>query len=109
MSLQLNVRRLVAVYSIPVVPPVDSRAVAPHFERWAVGASHAGWMIGWRDAVDPQRPGRPTVDTYCYASLEPDFLLDPLEQLYWRTDLLQMTRHFMLEAHRAQVGLRLPD
>ncbi|WP_257792300.1 hypothetical protein [Azospirillum humicireducens] len=27
--------------------------IAPHFERWAIGAGHAGWTIGWRDGVDP--------------------------------------------------------
>lgn len=108
MSLQCNVRRLVAVYSVPVTPPLNSSAIAPHFERWSIGASHAGWLIGWRDAVDPDRPGLHTVDTYCYAALEPDFLTNGLAQLYWRTDVLQMTRYFMLEAHRAQVMLRHP-
>jgi len=108
MSLQCNVRRLVAVYSVPVVPPVDSNAVAPQFERWAIGARHAGWQIGWRDSIDPGRPEGATVDTYCYAAVEPDFLVNDLARLYWRPDLVQMTRYFMLEARRAGLRLRRP-
>ncbi|WP_207478049.1 hypothetical protein [Arenibaculum pallidiluteum] len=104
MSVQCNVRRLVAVYSIPAGPPLDARAVSPHFERWAIGAGHAGWLIGWHDGRDPGGAG-PRVDAYCYAAVEPDFLANDLHKLYWRTDLVQMTRHFMLAA--AYAGLRL--
>ncbi|WP_158043553.1 hypothetical protein [Skermanella pratensis] len=105
MKMQLNVRRFVVVYSIPVVKPIGSTTVAPHFERWATGAGHAGWMIGWRDAASPTDPDQHWVETYCYASLEPDFLVNDLHKLYWRTDTLQMTRYFMLEAIRANVPL----
>ncbi|MGQ9367111.1 hypothetical protein [Azospirillum sp. A39] len=105
MSLQLNVRRFVALYQVPSSGPVDSQTLAPHFERWAIGAGHAGWMIGWRDGLDPWRRDRRVVETYCYASLPADFLDDPLEQLYWRTDIVQMTRAFLLEARR--LGIRL--
>ncbi|HEY0837680.1 MAG TPA: hypothetical protein VGE72_27440 [Azospirillum sp.] len=105
MSLQLNVRRFVAVYRVPVEDPVDSHTMAPRFERWAIGAGHAGWMIGWRDGSDPWRPERRVVETYCYAMLPADFLDDPLEQLYWRTDIVQMSRAFMLESRR--MGIRL--
>lgn len=108
MRLQLNVRRFVVVYAVPVEEPVDARTVAPHFERWQIGATHAGWLIGWRDAVEPGRRDLRSVECYAYASLEPDFLSNPLHQLYWRTDLVQMTRAFMLEAHRAKVPLTLP-
>jgi hypothetical protein len=45
------------------------------------------------------------VETYCYATMEPDFLVNDLHKLYWRTDILQMTRYFMLEAIRANVPL----
>ena len=105
MTVQLNVRRFVVVYSIPVVKPIGSSTVAPHFERWATGAQHAGWMIGWRDAASPTEPDQNWVETYCYANLEPDFLVNDLHKLYWRTDTLQMTRYFMLEAIRAGVPL----
>ncbi|WP_029007976.1 hypothetical protein [Azospirillum halopraeferens] len=105
MSLQLNVRRFVALYQVPAAGPVDGQTLASHFERWAIGAGHAGWMIGWRDGLDPWRRDRRVVETYCYASLPPDFLDDPLEQLYWRTDIVQMTRAFMLEARRLGVAL----
>jgi len=109
MSLQLNVRRFVAVYRVPVEPPIDSNTMAPRFERWAIGAGHAGWMIGWRDGTDPWEPAARMVETYCYAMLPADFLDDPLEQLYWRTDIVQMTRAFMLEAKRMGVRLAAED
>lgn len=105
MRLQLNVRRFVAIYQVPVKEPIDSNTIAPHFERWAIGAGHAGWMIGWRDGTDPWATDRKVVETYCYAMLPEDFLDDPLAQLYWRTDLVQMTRAFMLEARRMGIGL----
>lgn len=108
MRLQLNVRRFVAIYQVPVTDPVDSATIAPHFERWAIGAGHAGWLIGWRDGTDPWNSDRRVVETYCYASLPEDFLDNPLEQLYWRTDLLQMTRAFMLEARRMGIRLSAP-
>lgn len=108
LRVQLNVRRFVLVYSIPVAEPVDANAVAPHFERWQIGAGHAGWLIGWRDAVEPNRRDIRSVECYAYAMLEPDFLTDDLQKLYWRTDIVQMTRAFMLEAHRAQVPLARP-
>lgn len=109
MRLQLNVRRFVAIYQVPVTDPIDSNTIAPHFERWAIGAGHAGWLTGWRDGVDPWAPDRRVVETYCYAMLPEDFLDDPLGQLYWRTDLLQMTRAFMLEARRMGIRLSAPD
>ncbi|PWC42799.1 hypothetical protein [Azospirillum sp. TSO22-1] len=105
MSLQLNVRRFVALYRVPVEDPIGADTMAPRFERWAIGAGHAGWMIGWRDGADPWKPEDKVVETYCYAMLPEDFLDDPLEQLYWRTDLVQMTRAFMVEARR--MGIRL--
>jgi hypothetical protein len=108
MRLQLNVRRFVVVYTIPVLAPVDSTTIAPHFERWQIGAGHAGWLIGWRDAVEPHRHDLRSVECYAYAMLVEDFLSNQLQQLYWRTDIVQMTRAFMLEAHRAQVPLARP-
>jgi hypothetical protein len=96
MTVQLNVRRFVVVYSVPVTLPIGSSTIAPHFERWATGAQHAGWMIGWRDTAAPREPDQHWVETYCYANLEPDFLVNDLHKLYWRTDILQMTRYFML-------------
>jgi hypothetical protein len=104
MQIQLNVRRFVVIYRIPAHDLVDAQTMAPKFEIWQRGATHAGWMFGWRDAVPPGRNQR-YVETYCYATLPPDFLLNEPEQLFWRTDIVQMTRAFMLEAHRCQVSL----
>lgn len=105
MSLQLNVWRFVIVYSLPAGDLVDVTGVAPRFARWQTGAAHAGWTIGWRDAVDPWQHDRRLVETYCYAMLPREFLVDPMAQLYWRTDIVQMTRSFMLEAKRGGVRL----
>lgn len=117
MRLQLNVRRFVVVYQVPADAPggdlaatrIDSDTVAGHFERWAIGARHAGWQIGWRDGTDPWRPDRRAVETYCYAMLAEDFLDNPLEQLYWRTDIVQMTRAFMLDSRRMGIRLEAPE
>jgi len=105
MVLQLNVWRFVIVYSLPAGDLVDVTGVAPRFSRWQTGAGHAGWAIGWRDAVDPWHHDQRLVETYCYAMLPRNFLVDPMAQLYWRTDIVQMTRSFMLEAKRGAVRL----
>ncbi|HYE48355.1 MAG TPA: hypothetical protein VEB20_02110 [Azospirillaceae bacterium] len=105
MRLQLNVWRFVIVYSVPARDLVDVTGISPRFERWERGAVHAGWTVGWRDAVDPWDHGKAMVETYCYAMLPRDFLVDPMAQLYWRTDIVQMTRAFFLEARRGGVPL----
>lgn len=105
MRLQLNVWRFVIVYSIPAGGLVDVTGVAPRFARWERGAVHAGWTVGWRDATAVDAPAQRLVETYCYAMLDRDFLVDPMAQLYWRTDIVQMTRGFMLEARRGAVPL----
>ncbi len=105
MRLQLNVWRFVIVYTVPGGDLVDVTGVAPRFERWERGAAHAGWTVGWRDAVDPWDHQHRLVETYCYAMLGRDFLVDPMAQLYWRTDIVQMTRGFILEARRGGVRL----
>lgn len=105
LRLQLNVWRFVIVYTVPAGPLVDVTGVAPRFERWQRGAAHAGWTIGWRDAVDPWDHDSRLVETYGYAMLGRDFLVDPMAQLYWRTDIVQMTRGFIMEAKREGVRL----
>ena len=42
--------------------------------------------------------GRRYVETYCYAFAGSNFLEDEPQQLYWRTDIVQMTRYYMIEA-----------
>jgi hypothetical protein len=105
MQLQLNVWRLVVVYSVPASPALDALTLAARLERWRLGAEHAGWTIGWREAASPQEAGQRFVETYCYAAAAPDFLENALQQLYWRTDIVQMTRYFMLEARRCAIAL----
>ena len=102
MQLQLNVHRLVVVYRVPAL---DANTLAVRLERWRLGAEHAGWRFGWRDAPVAGDPGRRYVETYCYAFAGRDFLEDEAQQLYWRTDIVQMTRYFMIEA--ALAGIRL--
>lgn len=105
MQLQLNVHRLVVVYRVPAVEALDSGTLSVRLERWRIGAEHAGWKFGWRDAPLPDDPARRYVETYCYAFAAADFLEDEPQQLYWRTDIAQMTRYYMLEA--ARCGIRL--
>ena len=105
MQLQLNVWRLVVVYRIPASKALDAAGLQPRLERWQRGAEHAGWVVGWRDALDPATAGQRFVETYCYATAERDFLTNDLQQLYWRTDIVQMTRYFILETQRCGVQL----
>ena len=105
MQLQLNVHRLVVVYRVPALGALDANTLAVHLERWRIGAEHAGWKFGWRDAPITGDPGRRYVETYCYAFAAADFLENEPEQLYWRTDIVQMTRYFIIEA--ARCGVRL--
>ncbi|HEX3954020.1 MAG TPA: hypothetical protein VHW90_10640 [Stellaceae bacterium] len=105
MQLQLNVHRLVVVYRVPAIDALDASSLAVHLDRWRIGAEHAGWKFGWRDAPLAGDAGRRWVETYCYAFAATDFLENEPDQLYWRTDIVQMTRYYMLEA--ARCGLRL--
>ena len=106
MQLQLNVHRLVVVYRVPALDALDAGTLAVHLERWRIGAEHAGWKFGWRDApLAGDRLGRRWVETYCYAFAADDFLENDPQQLYWRTDIVQMTRYFMIEAARCGVHL----
>jgi hypothetical protein len=105
MQLQLNVHRLVVVYRVPALDTLDASTLAVRLERWRIGAEHAGWKFGWRDAPIMCDPGRRYVETYCYAFAGADFLEDPAQQLYWRNDIVQMTRYYMIEAARS--GIRL--
>jgi hypothetical protein len=105
MQLQLNVHRLVVVYRVPAIDALDANTLSVRLERWRLGAEHAGWKFGWRDAPISGGSGRRYVETYCYAFASADFLESEPQQLYWRTDIVQMTRYFMLEAGRS--GIRL--
>jgi hypothetical protein len=105
LQIQLNVHRFVVVLRVPAVDALDAAGLQPRLERWRIGAEHAGWRIGWRDAVSPDDPAQRYVETYCYAFAEPGFLEDDLQQLYWRTDIVQMVRYFMLEMQRYGVAL----
>ncbi len=105
MQLQLNVHRLVVVYRVPAVDALDAGTLSVRLERWRLGAEHAGWKFGWRDAPFAGDSARRYVETYCYAFADADFLESEPQQLYWRTDIVQMTRYYMLEA--ARCGIRL--
>ena len=121
MQLQLNVWRMVVVYRVPGSEALDAASAATRLERWRIGAEHAGWRIGFRDAFEPLHEGEsgPTtgnlraghrwVDVYAYAMGPEDFLENELQQLYWRTDIVQMTRYFMLEMRRCGVRLSPAD
>jgi hypothetical protein len=106
MQLQLNVHRMVVVYRVPAIDAsLDASTLAVRLERWRIGAEHAGWKFGWRDAPIAGGGGRRYVETYCYTFAALDFLENEPQQLYWRTDIVQMTRYYMLEAARSGVRL----
>jgi hypothetical protein len=75
-QVQLDVHRLVVVYRVPAVHALDVAGLEPRLERWRIGAQHAGWTIGWRDALGLREPSQRYVETYCYAFAQPNF---------WRT------------------------
>ncbi|MBV8168604.1 MAG: hypothetical protein JO021_17545 [Alphaproteobacteria bacterium] len=104
-QVQLNVFRLVVVYRVPAINALDVAGLEPRLERWRIGAQHAGWTIGWRDALGLREQSHSFIETYCYAFAQPNFLEDALQQLYWRTDIVQMTRYFMLEMKRLKITL----
>jgi len=58
------------------VPALDANTLAVRLARWRIGAEHAGWKFGWRDAPIAGDPGRRYVETYCYALAGTDFLED---------------------------------
>jgi len=62
MQLQLNVHRLVVVYRVPALESLDANTLAVRLERWRLGAEHAGWKFGWRDARIAGDPGRRDVE-----------------------------------------------
>ena len=90
---------------MPALDALDASTLAVRLERWRIGAEHAGWKFGWRDAPIAGDPGRRYVETYCYAFAASDFLENEPQQLHWRTDIVQMTRYYMIEAARS--GIRL--
>jgi hypothetical protein len=103
-QLQL-VHRLVVVYRVPALDALDAATLAVRLERWRIGAEHAGWKFGWRDTPVAGDSGKRYVEIYCYVFAGADFLEDEQQQLYWRNDIVQMTRHQLLEA--ARCGIRL--
>lgn len=105
MHVQLNVYRFVVVYRIPAGTDLEVAALEARFARWQTGAALAGWKIGWRDTIDPFEKTQRYIEVYAYAMLPEDFLWNEPHQLYWRNDIVQMTRAFMIEAQRFGVPL----
>jgi hypothetical protein len=104
---QLNVYRFVVVYRIPAGIDLEVAALEARFARWQTGAALADWKIGWRDTIDPFEKTQRYIEVYAYAMLPEDFLWNEPHQLYWRNDVVQMTRAFMIEAQRFSVPLSL--
>src|SRR5262249_50712522 len=93
------------VYRVPALDALDASTLAVRLERWRVGAEHAGWKFGRRDAPVSGGPARRYVETYCYAFAGPHFLEDEAQQLYGGADIVPIARYYMIEAARA--GIRL--
>jgi hypothetical protein len=81
MQLQINVHRLVVVYRVPALDALDASTLGVRLERWRIGAEHAGWKFGWRDArlcAIPAGAMSKLIACLCGA----DFLEDAAQQLY---------------------------
>jgi hypothetical protein len=84
MQLQLNIHRLVIVYRVPALDALDADTLAVRLERWRIGAEHAGWKFGWRNARSSlltkcalKQASMPTLHggSFSNASLRPDRLI----------------------------------
>ena len=73
MQLQLNVYRFVVVYRVPALAALDAISLTPRLDRWRIGAEHAGWRLGWRDALGRPDAAQRYDETYCYAFAERDW------------------------------------
>lgn len=105
MQVQLNVWRFVVVYRIPAVNGVDVVSFPPRLSRWQAGAEQVGWTMGWREAASALNHGQVYVEAFAYAFTPQTLLQDERLLLFWRTDIVQMTRSLMLEARRCGVML----
>ncbi|HTV43894.1 MAG TPA: hypothetical protein VMF05_01135 [Stellaceae bacterium] len=95
-------KRTEAFLTEQMLDALDAATLTVRLERWRLGAEHTGWKFGWRDA-GPGNSGRGRyVETYCYAFTGGNFLENELQQLYWRTDIVQMTRYCMMRRHAAE-------
>ena len=102
LHVEVNVYRLIVVYRVPTSRSLDSGALQARLTRWAMGIADTGWSIAWRDGSDDERR---CVEVCCKAALPIDFLQDERHQLYWITEVVRMTRAFLLEARRAGIEL----
>lgn len=95
--LVFNVRRIVVIYLLDS----DSGTygdVELAFEPTISGAQSAGYTVAIRQKVDPPYGGpKVTSLTFYNETLKEDFLLDPLERLFWSQDISLMTRDVLIQ------------
>src|SRR5436189_450120 len=73
MQLHLNIHRLVVVYRVPALDALDANTLAVQLDRWRIGAEHAGWKFGWRDAPLGDAAGHRYVETIAMRLPRPIF------------------------------------
>lgn len=84
--LQLNAKRLVAVYYLP------AGMVAEYFDYNLTGMQHAGYEVTLGES--PERKGHSCIR--CVANLPADWLSNPTEVSQWINDLVAMSRFMIL-------------
>lgn len=93
--LQLNAKRLVAVYYLP------AGMVAEYLDYNLSGMRHAGYEVTL--AESPERKGHKCIR--CVANLPADWLSDPTEVSQWINDLVAMSRFMVLSVSEKQKAL----
>lgn len=98
--LQLNAKRLVAVYYFP-------RGMVPdYFDYNLPGMRHAGYEVSVGES--PERKGQQCVR--CVANLPKGWITDPMEVSQWINDLVAMSRFMLLSvSERGPSGRLVPE
>jgi hypothetical protein len=101
MSVTFNVKRLVVIYYFPAESEDMAARLEEELENVINGAINAGYQAKMRFTASGYSDGAKYHTLYLYNNLLPDdFLLDPLQKLYWLTDISIMTRSVAVSANR---------
>lgn len=98
MSVSFNVRRMVVIYHFPSPESGDLDHLEQIFETVISGAKNAGYDFAIRVSNFGYTDGSQYNTLYFYCNnLPDDFLLDPLQKLYWVNDVSLMTRSVLID------------
>lgn len=104
MRVTFNVKRMVVIYYFPAQGPGTEQKLEEALESVIGGAVNAGYDAKVRFHNEDYTDGKNYNLLYLYNnSLPDDFLLDPLQKLYWLTDVAVMTRSILIETIRQKI------